>query len=87
MKVNLYYLSYNNYFNRIIKRELTLREYLNYPCSIRQEVAFNPNDGIETEIKVNWKDEDTFIPDYLVVASLKGVILSKWFITDFIRLQ
>lgn len=85
MEVNLYYLSYNNYFNRIIRRELTLREYLNFPCSIRQKVAFNPNDGIETEIKVNWKDEDTFIPDYLVVASLGGVILSKWFITDFVR--
>lgn len=86
MHVNLIYLSYNNYFNRIIKRELSLAEYLNYPNSIRQDVAFNPNDGIETEIKVNWKDEDTFIPDYLVVSSLEGgVILSKWFITDFVR--
>lgn len=84
MKCHLLYLSYNNYFNRIIKKELSLQEYLAYNHALRENVAFNPNDGIETSIVVNWQEEK-FIPDYCIVISLEGSILSKWFITDFVR--
>lgn len=85
MKCHLLYLSYNNYFNRIIKKELSsVEEYLAYPHALRENVSFNPNDGIETSIVVNWLEEN-FIPDYCIVISLEGSILSKWFITDFVR--
>lgn len=83
MKVNLLYLSYNNYFNRIIKKESNLAEYRKFSCSLKEQVSFNPNDGIETDIMVNWTEE--FIPDYCIVIAENGTILTRWFIKDFVR--
>lgn len=83
MKVNLLYLSYNNYFNRIIKKKNSLAEYREFSCSLKEQVSFNPNDGIETDIMVNWTEE--FIPDYCIVIAENGTILTRWFIKDFVR--
>ena len=83
MKVNLLYLSYNNYFNRIIKKESNLADYRKFSCSLKEQVSFNPNDGIETDIMVNWTED--FIPDYCIVIAENGTILTRWFIKDFVR--
>lgn len=48
--MTLYVLNYNNYYNRILKKEDTLSAYLDsnkvYELS---GVNFNPNDGVNTE--------------------------------------
>lgn len=82
-EVNLLFLSYNNYFNRIIRREKDIADYMSYKCHLVQKVSFNPNDGVDTSIIVNWNKN--FFPDYCIVLSEQNTILSKWFITDFPR--
>ena len=79
--MDLYFLHYNNYYNRIIKKFDTLSEYLVAPyydnCVI-QGVAFNPNDSVETEQILN---SSTGTYDYLIVAN-GNTIDSRWFIME-----
>lgn len=54
--MNLYFIQYNNYFNRIIKKKDTLVEYIqevvdNYEC--KNNVDFDTKDGVTTEQVVN----------------------------------
>lgn len=51
---------YNNYYNRIIKKEFT---YTEKDYKVIQNVNFNVNDGIYTQQVINWSDTD-FVPDY-----------------------
>ena len=82
-EVNLLFLSYNNYFNRIIRKEKDIADYMTYKCHLVQKVGFNPNDGVDTSIIVNWNKN--FFPDYCIVLSEQNSIISKWFVTDFPR--
>lgn len=78
-KMNLLFLQgYNNYFNRILKKEASIANYkeavregtlLNY--IIASDINFNPNDGVTTTLIVgkgdlNWEDNEEYTPDYLV---------------------
>ena len=88
---NLYLLHYNNYYNRTIKREGTLSEYLPYLVNsgavdkngnspILLKVNFNPNDNINTQQLVNWGG---VMPDYIIVTNESGTdIISRWFVID-----
>lgn len=88
--MNLYLLQYNNYYNRIFKREETVADYARYVVSgvMTQNpisgVNFVPNDGVVTEQIVNW---DGANPDYLIVVDNGGNINSRWFIVESVRIR
>ena len=46
--MRLYLFSFNNYYNRIIKKFDTIEEYGN-PLEIIENINFNPNDGLNAE--------------------------------------
>lgn len=75
-------LSYNNYYNRILKRLNSINEYQEYILGTLTNVNFNPNDGVETKQVINWNDN---IPDYLIVE-INGEIISRWFVIESRRL-
>lgn len=80
----LYLLNYNNYYNRIVKKEETLSAYfqaVENPITI-ENVNFIPGDYVNTTQVVNIPD--TNIPDYLIVAE-DNQIKSRWFIIDYTR--
>lgn len=88
--MNLYYLHYNNYYNRIIKKFDNLSDYIQSPYYdnvATLNVAFNPNDGVNTEQIVNIPSrEKTFTYDYAILAE-GNEIISRWFILDAKRLR
>ena len=81
----LYLLKYNNFVNRIVKKEDELMGYLtDYPYKVVKK-NFEMRDGVDTRIDIKW-DAD-FTPDYLLVISEDDntKITSRWFITDMIN--
>jgi len=77
---SLLLLQYNNYYNRIIKKEASVEAY----CTDRlyriiSGVNFNPNDEVLTEQIINWSESWT--PDYCIVLNEDNSINSRWFIT------
>lgn len=91
--MNLLFIKYNNYFNRIIKQESTISDYstkstqAGVPAQTLLNVNFNPNDDIYTEFIAG---KGSFSPncDYLVAYNLvenTPVIDSRWFITEAVR--
>ena len=82
--LNLYYLHFNNYYNRIIKRFNTLSEYLvspYYDGVVTENAAFNPNDSVETTMIINQADFDY---DYMVAGTTTNIV-SRWFVMEAIR--
>lgn len=78
MKSTLYLLHYNNYYNRIVKKEDTLDDYLEYMIGDAiTGVNFNPNNFISTTQVINWQYSD---PDYCIVVDENGDIDSRWFV-------
>ena len=81
--MDLYCLNYNNYYNRIIKKEDDLNGYLPYLLdTIKINTNFNPNDGVSTTQILNWNDAS--FPDYIVVADFDEII-SRWFVIEMSR--
>ena len=81
--MDLYCLNYNNYYNRIIKKEETIDGYLPYLLDrVMTNIAFNPSDGVTTNQILNWNDVS--VPDYIVVAS-GNEIVSRWFVIEMSR--
>ena len=80
---NLYYLSYNNYYNRIAKREETIADYLSVAtlCGAVATANFNPNDGIATQV-TPYLSAVQGSPDYVVVANEDGTIHSRWWVIE-----
>lgn len=80
-------LSYNNYYNRIVKKENSLEDYLEYEILGTRLSAtnFNPNDGVNTTHIVNIPD-NTY-PDYLIVLDEENQINSRWFIIESNRIR
>ena len=84
----LYLLSYNNYYNRIVKREENLSNYLNYVVYDPLVCNFNPADGIETEHYFNISYiADMPSVDYLLVVDEEQEIVSRWFIVNAERVR
>ena len=80
---NLYLLKYNNYYNRIFKRETTLTNYLNNEYQLFENINFNPRGGINTEQVINFAiGSADFNADYLVVADDDDNIISRWFVME-----
>lgn len=87
----IYCISYNNYFNRTVKREESLAAYLGANNeNVRYTEAnfnFNPNDGANAVITVGRSTNPAnSYGDYLLVVE-NGEIVSRWFILDEERLR
>lgn len=83
MNPTLYFLHYNNYYNRIVKKENTLQDYQPYVIGFLQSVInWNPNDGVSTKQIINWSND---IPDYMIVVDENGDIDSRWFVIEATR--
>lgn len=85
--MTLYILKYNNYYNRILKREQSLQDYLNYDIYSASGVNFNPNDGVDTTHILGGADTYSGEGDYLVIADAYNNIISRWFIIDAQRIR
>jgi len=85
--MNLIFLTYNNYYNRIYKREETKAEYETIAGLHSQEfydIQFNPNDGVMAEQIINWNA--SWMPDYMLYYDEKNdTILSRWFVIEMVR--
>lgn len=86
MLATLYYLSgFNNYYSRQIKMPLarTVDEFLPWSVITTKPTNFNPTDGVDTAIDVNYNGLDDAIElDYLVVSSDNVNVDSKWFVVE-----
>lgn len=81
MNPTLYFLKYNNYYNRIVKKEDSLSDYQPYILGyIENVINWNPRDGVSTEQVLNSWGYDT--PDYLIVVNEEGEIDSRWFVIE-----
>lgn len=90
MAKSIYFLKYNNYANRIFKRDTQLSDYLgagneNLIQSIEKATLWNPNDGIATTIVTPTSTDFSVEPDYCVVADEYGNIDTRWFVTETVR--
>lgn len=62
---NLLFLKqWNNYYNRRIK---TSTDYISTPYILKENINFNPNDDIDTELIINWNQ--SWVPDYMLLLS------------------
>ena len=80
---NVYFLKYNNYFNKILKKKNTIEEYIAYQVGeVQTDTNFIPGNGISTKHIINygWSLNDN--PDYVVVTDSLNNILSRWFVID-----
>lgn len=87
----LHLLNYNNYYNRIVKREPSLSNYQAYQVKYKGQ-ATDPNgntaiiegvnfvDGnfVDTTQVVNWQGD---LPNYLLVVE-DNIIKSRWFVVE-----
>lgn len=87
MNPTLYFLHYNNYYNRTVKREPTLQGYQQYVITQLENVTnWNPNDGLTAKQVVNWSYGGVYdTPDYILVVNDDGVIDSRWFVVEATR--
>lgn len=87
----IYFLKYNNYANRIFKRESSVSDYLSnsygsdYIQLITDCTMWNPNDGITAQITTPNNTDFSIEPDYLIAADEYSNIDSRWFITETVR--
>lgn len=78
--MDLYYLSFNNYYNRQLKVLGTLSEYLTYVVGQTDgDRNFNPANDITVKFISN-RDRDE-IGDYMLAVD-DGVIVSRWYILN-----
>lgn len=81
--MKLYYLSYNNYYNRILKKLDTIQEYIaaSNRYEALPETSFNPNDGITTNHDCRSENAPNY--NYLVCANdSDDSIVSRWYIIE-----
>lgn len=89
--MQLLLLHYNNYFNRIIKKENTIADYKTADADYKEasNINFNPGDGINTSLVLGMGqtgslfegDEFDYLVTYEVVDNV-NVIRSRWFILE-----
>lgn len=81
MKSTLYFLQYNNYYDRVSRVEESLSEYMDYVIYTLDGVNFNPNDSVDTVVPAIPLNVETLPADYLLVVE-SGLIKSRWFIME-----
>ena len=89
--MQLLLLHYNNYFNRIIKKENTIADYKAADADYKEvsNINFNPGDGVNTSLVLGLGQNGSLFDgeefDYLVayeVVDNTNVINSRWFIIE-----
>ena len=81
-------LTYNNYFNRIIKRETSYADYSPFLFNTTMNVNFNEGDGINAQyVLTSMQDQRLFNdaaikPDYSIYLDDYYNIVSRWFIVE-----
>ena len=80
--MDLYILKYNNYYNRIVKREVDLSSYLTAGTLVHTQynVNYAPGDGVNMRQVLN---SETY-GDYAIYAD-GNTIVSRWFIIEASR--
>ena len=79
---SIYIYSYNNYFNRIVKKEESLSGY-GSPVYSESKVNFNPNDGVNaTFVSGRMTNDYQDDGDYLIYSQDNVNITSRWFIIE-----
>lgn len=81
----LYLLSYNNYYNRLVKKEETIQDYMPYVIFTASAINFNPSDNVSTKHICNIDDD--LSPDYAILLDDSNNIVSRWFIIDQTRIR
>jgi len=80
---NIYLFNYNNYFNRIVKKEISLENYGTPVYSLieseSQKVNFNMSDELRTSHVINYNGSDG---DYFIVTDSENNITSRWFVIE-----
>jgi hypothetical protein len=85
--MTLYILKYNNYYNRILKREINIQSYLDYEIYSVSGINFNPNDGVNTTHILGGATSYSGEGDYLLITDDYNNIVSRWFIIDAQRVR
>ena len=84
MKSLVFLRKYNNYYNRKVKKQATLEDYLlNNDYVIKSNINFTPGDGVNTSLITAWAEEWT--ADYMILVDDMNEIVSRWFILDNTR--
>lgn len=71
-KSNIYIYTYNNYFNRIVKKENSLADY-GTPSYVLTDTNFDYADGVSTSHVFNYNGNG----DYLIVTDSENNILHR----------
>ena len=79
--MTLYILNYNNYYNRLVKKEASLEDYQPYVIYELLNTNFNPNDGVDTQHIIGTGEYDGK-GDYILVANEYSEIVSRWFVIE-----
>ena len=74
----LYLFNYNNYFNRIEKKEANLSDY-GTPIYVLENTNFNYNDGVTTSHVINFYPEQG---NYVIITDSENNISSRWYVID-----
>ena len=74
---NIYIYTYNNYFNRIIKKENSLVNY-GTPKHVVTNANFDYADGVSTSHIFNYNGDG----DYVIVTDSENNILHRWFVIE-----
>lgn len=85
--MTLYLLKYNNYYNRILKTEKSLNDYLAYLEFEATNYNFNPGDGITTAIELGSMTPYNGTANYCLVVDKNGEIVSRWFVMEQGRIR
>ena len=81
----IYFLKFNNYYNRTIKLpdKHKVTDFSSYIVGQLQNVNFNPNDGVFTKVDQLVERPEA---DYVIYTEDNDNIISKWFLMDSTRL-
>ena len=87
MAKTLYFLRFNNYFNRQLIPKYGTSWYRQLQIGFTVGVQlFNYGDGINTTQIVNtvdWNDADTSAPDYCIVEDDLTLEYSRWYVMEW----
>ena len=81
----IYFLKFNNYYNRTIKLpdKHKVTDFSSYIVGQLQNVNFNPNDGVFTKVDQLVERPEA---DYVIYTEDNDNIVSRWFLMDSTRL-
>lgn len=79
--MTLYILNYNNYYNRLVKKEASLEDYQPYVIYELLNTNFNSNDCVSTQHIIG-TGEYSGKGDYVLVIDEYSEIVSRWFIIE-----